>query len=468
MFFEIVKMAEGKVRGDTTPLTSNINVKTNSDKSDVSVKGYGCMDKFTGRKATVSYEARHEGTVNEKELHPIENKFTQIGKNSKSSEEFYRKQSIHKLKSEDKVIKVYVQLDFNIRQEWKDEILLAITDINTAAPGLNLIEVEYNEINDESKRPLIRISPGVSGENKKECTTFGNIKTCKDHPSHPGMVFILIGLNSKHNEKRTSRHELLHALGFEHEHQRPDAETCMNYPTTETDKNNDDLALSNTGEGDKKTEEKNTGGDSYKWQYNPADNFYGITPIDIFSVMLYEEDKSIGYYRKTYNNGVWSPRLNDTTANIELSELDKLALNLVYPPCRSSTYAPEQSENGMYYCGRDVMSNHNRPDPSLAKQDRCQKGGPNCPACRTLSKPKKDGIEIESQWQGWSGFVYCGKNFESGGESKDSMCGIHYGKPCPDCYKIVLGLQNVGSQSKEAHIQEGEDREAEKGEDRER
>ncbi len=33
---------------------------------------------------------------------------------------------------------------------------------------------------------------------------------------------------------------------------------------------------------------------------------------------------------------------------------------------------------------------------------------------------------------------------------------------------LVQYRQGVGSQSKEAHIQEGEDREAEKGEDRER
>ncbi len=371
-----------------------------------------------GRKATVNDSIFAEVIKKDKSKKDESKKFN--GEKI-PPEAYYKMQSCNTLRKNEDLFKVYVHFDAMISKDWKDEILQAIKDISTAAPGLSICTLEYSEMSDESKRPVVRIVPGISENN---CTTTGNVKSCKEHKHCPGFVFVEIGecCDDYDNFKKiNSRCELLHALGFELENQRSDGECFMNYPTDEDVRDDP---------------ERETFYQKYCWT---CAEFFGITPFDVFSVMLFEESESIGYCRKTSKGRVWSVKCDDTGPNIELSELDKLALNLVYPPCRSSTYAPEQSENGMYYCGRDVMSNHNRPDPSLAKQDRCQKGGPNCPACRTLSKPKKDGIEIESQWQGWSGFVYCGKNFESEGESKVLTCGIHNGKPCPDCHKIVKG-----------------------------
>ncbi len=420
-------MAEKKGRNDAVLLTSklkNIYGAESTEKGDLLLNS---IDQSAPNKSTfIDYESKVRGNKNGEHTNE---KFSKVGKDNKP-EEYYRKQHHNVLKEEDDQFLVYVEFDFFIKKCWTDEILLAIKDIECAAPGLIFKIIEGSGVKDLSKRPLIRICSGITEDVKYDCTTYGNIKTCKEHPHHPDIVYIIIGEYCKQEKKRTSRHELLHALGFEHEHQRFDAKAFMNHPKTEIVDDKEDCTEKSTVKNAEQKAKEN-----YKLHYNPIDSFYGITPFDIFSVMLYEEDESIGYCRKTSNNGVWSAKCNDTTPNVELSELDKLALNLVYPPCRTSSYAPEQSENGMYYCGREVMSNHNRPNPSLAKHDKCQKGGPNCPACRTLSKPR----EIESKWQGWSGFVYCGQPFASEGESKVYTCGIHYGKPCPNCHKIIQG-----------------------------
>ena len=120
-----------------------------------------------------------------------------------------------------------------------------------------------------------------------------------------------------------------------------------------------------------------------------------------------------------------------TQPNEKMSELDKVALNMMYPPVISEWYKPVKADNGMYYCKRYSMTNHNHPGDSLIYMcqpadpyNRNIKGGPNCPACRVLSPPKR---MRDDQWQGWSGWVYCGRN----------GCGPHYGLPCGDCRKVV-------------------------------
>ncbi len=371
-----------------------------------------------GRKATVN-------ALVFAEVAEREDKYVNVVLGTKSRpDQYYKMQSCIILGKEGDPFKVYVHFDAMITEEWKREIFQAMKDINTAAPGLNICELKDSEMKDESKRPVIRILQGITEDTKYDCTTIGNVKSCEKQKNHRGFVLVFIGVSCNYDnddyKKIHSRCELLHALGFEREHQRFDGKRFMNYPKEESVR--DDYKRESI----------------YQKYYWPCKDFYGITPFDVFSVMLYEEDESIDYYRKLSKRRVWSAKCNDTAPNVELSELDKLALNLVYPPCRSSNYSPEQSENGMYYCGREVMSHHNRPNPSLAIHDKCQKGGPNCPACRTLSKPKEKDIEIESKWQGWSGFVYCGQPFTSEGEYK--TCGIHYGNPCPDCRKIVQGL----------------------------
>ena len=145
----------------------------------------------------------------------------------------------------------------------------------------------------------------------------------------------------------------------------------------------------------------------FQHEYERKDaELFPLAAFDPYSVMLSEEDKVEG-----------------------ISELDKVGLNLIFPPCTGTDCSPEKDEEtGMYYCGREVMERHNIPYANIV--DRCERGGPNCPACRTLGKPKGS----DNKWQGWSGFVYCGeKKKEPDGE----ICGPHNGLPCEDCRKVI-------------------------------
>ena len=85
---------------------------------------------------------------------------------------------------------------------------------------------------------------------------------------------------------------------------------------------------------------------------------------------------------------------------LQLSELDKVGLNLVYLPCIDNVrYKPRRSRNGMYYCGRPVMSRHTYAGPNYT--DVCGPDeGPNCPACRTIISTKVQMILAGERWQG--------------------------------------------------------------------
>ena len=97
------------------------------------------------------------------------------------------------------------------------------------------------------------------------------------------------------------------------------------------------------------------------WFHSYASNqeVEGLTQFDPFSVMLYREDERL--QRNPTNDIVWELK-PDTTINRELSELNKVHLNLLDPHCKTTTYNPELSaDTGMFYCGRPVMERHNYP-----------------------------------------------------------------------------------------------------------
>ena len=128
--------------------------------------------------------------------------------------------------------------------------------------------------------------------------------------------------------KRTAVHELLHGLGFEHEHQRKDAELYLEYP--ENCENDQDLVV--------------------------KDNYFPLTAFDPYSIMFYKEqdEESEGFCRDSHK--IWESKKGDSSLNTQLSELDKVGLNLVYPPCTGTSYDPKKDEEtGMYYCGRVLM-----------------------------------------------------------------------------------------------------------------
>ena len=61
----------------------------------------------------------------------------------------------------------------------------------------------------------------------------------------------------------------------------------------------------------------------------------------------------------------------------------------------------------------------------------------NCPACRTLKCDALERIWTKNKWQGWSGLVYCGREFGKKVPGHDGFCGPNNGIPCPECSKIL-------------------------------
>ena len=73
-----------------------------------------------------------------------------------------------------------------------------------------------------------------------------------------------------------------------------------------------------------------------------------------------------------------------------LSELDKVGLNFLFPPCITKSLVPMlSSETKMCYCGRRAMEDHYRPRQSRTDGRWGPNKGANCPACRTLIDKKK-------------------------------------------------------------------------------
>ena len=113
-----------------------------------------------------------------------------------------------------------------------------------------------------------------------------------------------------------------------------------------------------------------------------------------------------------------------------MSELDKVSLNILYPPdFPYKIYHPKLGRTGLYYCGRPVMKGHNHPDDDICDGVCGPESGPNCPACRTLRTEKIDELNAAGKFQGYSGMVYCGKAIEVRGEGHDGVCGPDNGPP---------------------------------------
>ena len=282
----------------------------------------------------------------------------------------------------------------NVNRNWIHPIENAITDINAAAPGLHLYLV----------RQECDCKVYIYGIKEKKAYTIRNVRS-------NNKAYIFLADDGFVEKQTVSVHELLHALGFGHEHQRPGVSKCIN----------------------------TTGGQSVpelRHDYEEETDSCGITRFDPFSVMLYQED----YYleRKENSDPVWKLKVKGEL-NRELSELDKVGLNLIFKPCKHDSYNPKISEvTGLYYCGRNVMSRHNHPAKSTTDGNQC---GPtiwaNCPACRTLKTRKFEEILNKGKWQGWSGLVYCNRKFGVQEPGHDGTCGPNIRVPCQECRNIL-------------------------------
>ena len=289
----------------------------------------------------------------------------------------------------------------NVHESWIYHLEKAINDINVAAPGLQLYQV-YSET-DTHKICIYGI------EKEEIAYTIKNIR------SENGACIYLPDRFPHKN--RTSVHEILHALGFGHEHQRSDASSCV----------------------DKFAGEKDP---IYRAEYVQQADAIGITRFDPISVMHYCDDENLK--RKHYGDPVWNLKQTNEI-NIEMSELDKVGLNIVYRPCKHHGYQPKISPvTGVYYCGRKVMSGHNYPGKNITGDYCGPDNGANCPACRVLKTDQMEQILKEDKWQGWSGLVYCGKLFSF---QIDGYCGPDNGPPCCDCSNILYPTKRTHSKT---------------------
>ena len=222
--------------------------------------------------------------------------------------EFYKNQSFQSLGEEThrKSVPIWIagyhqsSSEFeDVASSWIEHIEGAISDINEAAPGLNLHTVS------EKSRAIIK----MAGNREDSCFTMGRI--LRDGSAK---IYLYSGWS---NKKRTSCHELLHALGFGHEHQRPD-------------RDNSTKVRSDTP------------------QYKKLDDLYGITRFDPYSIMLYPEDEEC---MRSSGDPVWFTKPSHEL-NVKMSELDKMGLNILYRPCKRAGYSPVIRSTGLFYCGR--------------------------------------------------------------------------------------------------------------------
>lgn len=329
---------------------------------------------------------------------------------------YYRAQHYHSLDDRDVPfeLRIYILRD-KINFRWIRYIEKAIDEINEAAPGLRLRLTE-NELQ-------AKIKIGIDDEG-----------TDSGYFTDVDKSFIHLGTAIPMNEiQHAVLHEMLHCLGFIHAMQGRSSEHSVH--------------LTSSG---RKSEQLR------------SPRAVNLTRFDPFSVLMYQESTQLS---RNLQDPIWELK-PDKEPSDHLSELDKVALNLLYKPCKTESYKPVLSPiTGMLYCGRQVMTKHNQI--KIAKQINDGLGGPrtdgkcgpenfaNCHACRVIkainTKPiiKLREILNANRWQGLSGIVYCGKRYTSGWYDhryteyggilhRDGVCGPDNGLPCTECGLLLV------------------------------
>lgn len=343
----------------------------------------------------------------------------------------YREQAVHShtcLVGGPRAQEILVYITGKVRDAWKGNIMKAINCIRIAAPGINIeVEPKYK------RKAKIEIDQRIPVNHKDsidlEAFTDGNIWYTGIARIHLGenyarnfvekhMDLFKPGTTPQEAEEQTMLttciHELLHALGYGHEHQTECNAEMVNDSDTRCQSD----------------------------QVKVLRSIVNLTRFDPHSIMLYP-NLSI----KDRNTATCTVSSSRTSYNLVMSELDKVTLNIIYPPCACensqqtdhSAYKPKEFEcagTNMFYCFRNVMESHNYPYDKICNGvcggDLSNPSGPNCPACRTL-KSKKSFLNDKSvtRWQGWSGMIYCGRT------NNGHSCGPDNGFPCNECKALI-------------------------------
>lgn len=149
-------------------------------------------------------------------------------------------------------------------------------------------------------------------------------------------------------------------------------------------------------------------------------NYGLLTRFDPFSILMYRKGS------EEKGDPIWDlkPAWDQPT---KLSELDKLSLIILFPPCIRDSYNPQTSATyGLLSCGREVTENHHQITPPVWL-NTCGPYGQNCPACRVFKYVRHDDSQQKKQiakvdlilkddpylWQGLSGMVFCGQCYDS-------------------------------------------------------
>jgi len=241
----------------------------------------------------------------------------------------------------------YELINLNL-STWTEHIYNACEEIARIAPGIKFV---YNANSKFHKFIAVLISK------EENLQPFANTrKNIIDYPH--ALIKLAEGWPEK-QRLETATHELLHALGLGHEHQREDRKEFG-------------LII----------EEKNDNDNFHKSQIQLQQG-YPLTIYDPYSIMHYPGDEYM-YFDKDSKQKVYyllSHVNPNKPKSSYMSNLDQIAVNLLYNPVKrkdeNCKYDPKiNKQTGLYYCGREKIINR--------KQTCGPKQGPNCCACRVL------------------------------------------------------------------------------------
>eukprot|EP01084_Bolivina_argentea_P306817 530248_1 len=328
-------------------------------------------------------------------------------------------------------IPIKIVIKSTVDENWKDAMIRAYGRVNKACPGIYISEEDTEP--KQSKTIYV-----VSTLERKASTTGGT------HNMRLGTEStITLGKWTKSRMNTSALHELLHALGVDHEHQRSDRnEFGITVNEVEIQKKVDRV-VTNTG--------SIRAGENKRRQYSKMDakHAHGITTYDPHSIMNYENCGAF-HVDKSYQTGFWnnSP-MNGVTRKAELSSIDRIGMNILWKPSITNYYNPQikkANETSLYYCGRyGVMTGKIYPTRQLNNGVCRPKNGANCHACRVLKNdeiPKRNG-NGKRVWQGETGYFYCGTKMKRKVKYTDGWCGPNNGHPCPSCLKLITSKTNI-------------------------